>query len=100
MNKLQANHMKEFERELAALVKIRPHQNLVSLMGVSKNNQELCIITEFCHGGTVFDWLHRKKEFQITINQKIKMARDIACGMNYLHTCDPPIIHRDLKSLK
>jgi len=27
------------------------------------------------------------------------MARDVACGMNYLHTSDPPIIHRDLKSL-
>jgi len=31
--------------------------------------------------------------------QKLKIARDVACGMNYLHTCDPPIIHRDLKSL-
>ncbi|KAI3512376.1 hypothetical protein L1887_19691 [Cichorium endivia] len=26
------------------------------------------------------------------------MAMDIARGMNYLHHCNPPIIHRDLKS--
>lgn len=26
------------------------------------------------------------------------MASDIARGMNYLHHCSPPIIHRDLKS--
>lgn len=26
------------------------------------------------------------------------MALDIARGMNYLHHCNPPIIHRDLKS--
>ena len=26
------------------------------------------------------------------------MAIDIARGMNYLHSCVPPIVHRDLKS--
>ena len=29
--------------------------------------------------------------------RKVKMVEDIALGMNYLHTLDPPIIHRDLK---
>lgn len=28
----------------------------------------------------------------------MKMATDTARGMNYLHSCKPPIIHRDLKS--
>ena len=26
------------------------------------------------------------------------MALDIAKGMNYLHNCKPPIVHRDLKT--
>ena len=26
------------------------------------------------------------------------MALDVTRGMNYLHTCRPPILHRDLKS--
>ncbi len=26
------------------------------------------------------------------------MAQDVARGMHYLHTCKPPIVHRDLKS--
>ena len=36
---------------------------------------------------------------KLTWNQKIKIALDIARGLNYLHTLNPPIIHRDLKSL-
>ena len=93
--------MKEFEREISALVKLRPHPNLVSLMGVSHNPLELNIITEFCEGGTLFDVLHRKKQ-QVLLSwqQRVKIAKDIAVGMNYLHTANPPIIHRDLKSLK
>lgn len=100
LDNLLENRKKEFEREIAALMKLRPHQNLVNFMGVSLNGNELCIITEFCSGGTLFEWLHTKLYFPINWQQKIKMAMDVACGMNYLHTCNPPIIHRDLKSLK
>ena len=28
----------------------------------------------------------------------MRIAADIARGMNYLHSCVPPIVHRDLKS--
>ena len=97
---LDDTHLKEFEREISALVKLRPHANLVSLTGVSFYNDALYIITEFCHGGTLFDWLHKKREFQMSWSQKLKIAKDIACGMLYLHSCEPPIMHRDLKSLK
>lgn len=97
---IEEDRGKEFEREIAALVKMRPHNNLVALMGVSHHEDNLYIITEFCHGGTLFEWLHKKKDFPITWSQKIKIAKDIASGMLYLHTCEPPIVHRDLKSLK
>jgi serine/threonine protein kinase len=32
---ISENHMKEFRREITALVKIKPHKNLVSLIGIS-----------------------------------------------------------------
>jgi serine/threonine protein kinase len=30
--------------------------------------------------------------------RRVKMGIDIAKGMAYLHSADPPIVHRDLKS--
>ena len=29
---------------------------------------------------------------------KLLFARDIVCGMKYLHSLEPPVIHSDLKS--
>lgn len=77
---------------------MRPHCNLVTLIGVAENNQ-LYIISEYCYGGTLFSLLHESKSL-ISWQTKIEMARQIAQGMLFLHMNSPPIIHRDLKSLK
>lgn len=57
------------------------------------------ILTEFCSGGSLFSLLHEKRSITLSLKQKHRMALDIAKGMNYLHTQEPPILHRDLKSL-
>ena len=94
--------MKEFEREISSLIKLKgAHNNLVSFMGVSYIPQKLiCVVTDFCNGGNLFNLLHTQLNVPISWKQRVKFAKDIASGMNYLHTCNPPIIHRDLKSLK
>ena len=48
----------------------------------------------------MFDLLHRKHTTPLPWLHRVKMCKDIATGMIYLHSLDPPIIHRDLKSLK
>ncbi|XP_042503693.1 serine/threonine-protein kinase CTR1-like isoform X1 [Macadamia integrifolia] len=32
------------------------------------------------------------------MRRRLRMALDVARGMNYLHNRNPPIVHRDLKS--
>ena len=34
----------------------------------------------------------------VPIRTKISIIKDVALGLRYLHTCNPPIIHRDLSS--
>lgn len=91
------NFMKEFNREVQTLSKLR-HPNLVMLIGACVGEQ-CCIVTEFCAGNTLFNLLHERKEVRLSWAQRLKFAKDIAEGMAYLHAVSPPIIHRDLKSL-
>ena len=100
-----SNMTKEFQREIATLIKVR-HTNLVNFMGACAQNNKsdgsqgsVLILTEFCFGGSLFSLLHEKRSINITFKQRYRMALDIAKGMNFLHIQEPPILHRDLKSL-
>jgi len=57
------------------------------------------ILTELCHGGSVFELLHERHEVQLCWAQKLKICKDTAKAMFYLHSFEPQVIHRDLKSL-
>jgi len=94
---VNGEHLKEFSRELTALLHLR-HPNLVLFMGALFTPQ-LAIVTEFCSGDTLFRLLHQDKQVLLTWKQKLKICKDVAHGMTYLHESEPPILHRDLKSL-
>ena len=70
-------------------------------MGATVDKGQPIIVTEFCHGGTLFEVLHEKKKTipHITYKQRLKMALDVAKGMHFMHSLKPPLMHRDLKSL-
>eukprot|EP01133_Synstelium_polycarpum_P011935 gene11935-13910_t len=85
----------EFRKELTILSKLR-HPNIVLLMAACTQPPNLCFVTEFLNGGSLYDTLHSKK---IRMNMPLykKLAQQIAQGMNYLHLSG--VIHRDIKSL-
>eukprot|EP00026_Physarum_polycephalum_P001262 Phypoly_transcript_01263.p1 GENE.Phypoly_transcript_01263~~Phypoly_transcript_01263.p1 ORF type:complete len:1153 (+),score=139.74 Phypoly_transcript_01263:409-3459(+) len=70
------------------------HPHIVKMYGVCL--YPLCMVTEFVPNGDLFKFLQTEKE--IDWKFKLKMALDIAKGMQYLHSISPPLIHRDLKS--
>ena len=98
VKEINDNFFKEFKNEIVALTTIR-HPNLIIFMGTMLEDNNLCIVTEYCKGGTLFDLLYKKKHIDIPWNLRLKLLIDISKAINFLHTNDPQIIHYDLKSL-
>ncbi|KAG5547591.1 hypothetical protein RHGRI_013330 [Rhododendron griersonianum] len=75
-------------------LKVR-HRNVVQFIGACTQSPSLCIVTEFMSGGSVYDYLHKRKG-TFKLPSLLRVAIDISKGMDYLHQNN--IIHRDLKA--
>jgi len=65
-------------------------------MGACTTPGHLAIVTEFMPNGDVHSVVHNAQN-KLAVLKTLKMGRDVAYGMNWLHLSKPPIIHRDLK---
>ncbi|KAM7277959.1 hypothetical protein ACFE04_005093 [Oxalis oulophora] len=86
----------EFKSEMRIMRRLR-HPNIVLFMGAVTRPPHLSIISEYLPRGSLYQILHRP-HCHIDDKRRIKMALDVARGMNCLHTSTPTIVHRDLKS--
>ncbi|XP_011039117.1 PREDICTED: serine/threonine-protein kinase EDR1 isoform X2 [Populus euphratica] len=86
----------EFRSEVRIMKRVR-HPNVVLFMGAVTRAPNLSIVTEFIPRGSLYRLLHRPNN-QLDDRRRLRMALDAARGMNYLHSCTPMIVHRDLKS--
>jgi len=91
---LDSDVMEEFRKEVKIMTHLR-HPNVVLFMGACTEPNHLAIVTELLPRGNLSDILH--SNIEISLLQKLKWAKDVAQGMNWLHCSKPPIIHRDLK---
>jgi class 3 adenylate cyclase/tRNA A-37 threonylcarbamoyl transferase component Bud32 len=84
-------------REMAVLPDLR-HPNVVLFIGACIASPNVGIVTEFVADGSLRDLLARAS-VKIPWRARVDIVRDIAAGLNYLHTMEPnAILHRDLKS--
>lgn len=90
---------KEFQNEVDLLGKIQ-HPNIISLLGYSSNGESRFIVYELMQNGSLETQLHGPSNGSaLTWPMRMKIALDTARGLEYLHEhCNPPVIHRDLKS--
>ncbi|KAI8525734.1 hypothetical protein RHMOL_Rhmol13G0253000 [Rhododendron molle] len=87
--------VRAFRDELALLQKIR-HPNVVQFLGAVTQSSPMMIVTEYLPKGDLR--LYLKKKGALTAPTAVRLALDIARGMNYLHENRPEaIIHRDLE---
>lgn len=92
------DQLKEFLREVAIMKRVR-HPNVVLFMGAVTKRPHLSIVTEYLPRGSLFRLIHSTAAGEILDKRKrLRMALDVAKGLNYLHRLKPPIVHWDLKS--
>ena len=91
-------NINEFKREVASFILLH-HPYLLLFFGVIAEPKHLSIITEYCPGGNLHELLYNKKYIDLSWKLRKQFLLQIAIGMNFLHTNNPPILHRDLKSL-
>jgi len=81
----------------AGMMAILRHPNVLQLFGCSLTAQAIWIVSEICSLGSLRQLLD-DRERTLSMEARLNLALQVAEGMAYLHTQDPPIIHRDLKS--
>ncbi|OWM83861.1 hypothetical protein CDL15_Pgr004292 [Punica granatum] len=102
---------KSFTAECEALKNIR-HRNLVKVLTACsgsdyQGNDFKALVYEFMFNGSLDEWLHppvgtsverEGKPRQLDLVQRVNIAADVACALDYLHhLCETPIVHCDLK---
>ncbi|XP_060199080.1 serine/threonine-protein kinase CTR1 [Lycium barbarum] len=92
------DQLKEFLREVSIMKRVR-HPNVVLFMGAVTKRPHLSIVTEYLPRGSLYRLIHRPAAGELLDQRRrIRMALDVAKGINYLHCLSPPIVHWDLKS--
>ncbi|CAK7357309.1 unnamed protein product [Dovyalis caffra] len=79
------------------LLKTLKHKNIIKFYNswVDAKNENINFITEIFTSGTLRQY--RQKHKHVDLRALKKWSRQILEGLLYLHSHDPPVIHRDLK---
>lgn len=88
---------REFQKEVTNLANLR-HPRLVSLIGAAYAAPSLMIVTEFMPNGSLYEALHQRK-LALELVKRFKIATQVSEGVSFLHSKQPPFVHRDLKSM-
>ncbi|CAM8933399.1 unnamed protein product [Rhodiola kirilowii] len=90
---------REFQNELLVAEKIDCEcEYLLKLLGFASSRKHMALVYEFMCNGSLQDVLLLKKDVRLRIWEvRFLIALDVAKGIEYLHRCDPPIVHCDVK---
>nr|DBA16917.1 TPA: hypothetical protein GDO54_002444 [Pyxicephalus adspersus] len=74
------------------------HPFIVRYLGSFLENEDFCIITEYCEGGDLHDHLHQLKDKGLALSEGhvVEWFIQLLLGVNYLH--ERLVMHRDLKT--
>ncbi|OIW07712.1 hypothetical protein TanjilG_19655 [Lupinus angustifolius] len=86
--------------ELKILQKVN-HGNMVKLEGFCIDEEETnCyLVYEYVENGSLYSWLHEDHKENLNWKTRLRIAIDIANGLQYIHEhTRPRVVHKDIKS--
>ncbi|KAK1395282.1 serine/threonine receptor-like kinase NFP [Heracleum sosnowskyi] len=86
--------------ELKILQKVN-HGNLVKLEGfcIDPEDANCYLIYEYFENGSLHSWLHGSRSKDLSWKMRLKIAIDVANGLQYVHEhTRPRVVHKDIKS--
>ncbi|KAI8366192.1 kinase-like domain-containing protein [Blakeslea trispora] len=94
--------LKMVEKEIAFMRRLGDHKNIVRyyesrIDALPVGGFEALILMEYCPGGGVIDLMNRRLQQRLTEPEILKIFSDVAEALAYMHYCNPPVLHRDLK---
>ncbi|KAE8895692.1 hypothetical protein PF007_g14437 [Phytophthora fragariae] len=94
----KAKHVQSFAEEIELSASLA-HPNIVEFIGVAWNSlNNLVMVIEYIPMGSLRKYLKKNADLLSWARDKIHMAVGVAQALEYLHSQEPPLIHRDVKS--
>ena len=95
IKQMRTKYQKYFDREVAALKKVKSCEYFIKMHLSGLHLGSLCIVMELCNVGDLEKALDVRN---FPESKLISFIHQITAGVHFIHTLDPPYIHRDLKS--
>ncbi|KAI4337628.1 hypothetical protein L6164_016017 [Bauhinia variegata] len=87
------------ENEIEILSRVRDTRCLVNLIGFcTDSNDNKLIVVEYMPNGSLYDLLHSSSTRPPGWKRRVRFALQLAKAVQTLHSSNPPVIHRDIKS--
>jgi len=88
--------LKDLAKEIESFRHLR-HKRLVHFIGAVLEIPHPCLVTEYMPGGSLHHLLHVRR-LLLPLGHGLNMCMQLAEGVAYLHSQNPVVVHRDLKS--
>jgi len=86
---------REFAFREMEVLKGLSHSALPGILDFFEEKENICLVMEYVEGITLEQYL--RKFGRVEVSLAVKWAVELAEVLQYLHTCNPPVIYRDLK---